>query len=242
MKELGAITKKVEPVETLLVVDAMLGQEAVNIAKGFRNSVPLTGLFLTKMEGDARGGAAISIRSVTGVPIKFLGVGEGLDALEVYDPTRLSSRILGMGDMIGLIEKAEEAFDQETAQKQAEKMLAGEFNLEDFRDQLRQVRKMGPIAQILEMLPGGLGQMAKTVSPQEAEKQLKSTEAIINSMTVRERHHPDILNASRRRRIAHGSGTDVQDVNRLIKQYREAQRLFKTIKKTGGRGLSRLFG
>lgn len=241
MNELSAITKKVNPAETLLVVDAMLGQEAVNIAKGFQDSVPLTGLFMTKIEGDARGGAAISIRSVTGVPIKFLGTGEGLDALEAYDPGRLSSRILGMGDVIGLIEKAEEAFDQETAQKQAEKMLAGEFSLDDFRDQLRQVRKMGPIGQILEMLPGGLGQMAKTISPQDAEKQLKSTEAIINSMTVRERRYPDILNANRRRRIARGSGVDVQDVNRLIKQYREAQRLFKTLKKSGGRGLSRLF-
>jgi signal recognition particle subunit SRP54 len=242
MEELTAITRKVEAAETLLVVDAMIGQEAVNIAKGFRQAIPLTGLILTKMEGDARGGAAISIRSVTGVPIKFLGTGEGLDALEVFDPGRLSSRILGMGDMIGLIEKAEAAFEQEAAAKQASKLMSGEFTLQDFADQLRQLRKMGPIAQILEMLPGGLGQMAKQVSPQEAEKSLKLTEAIINSMTPKERRNPDILNANRRRRIAAGSGTQVQEVNRLIKQYREAQRMFKTLRKSGGRGLPRLFG
>jgi signal recognition particle subunit SRP54 len=242
MDELTAINKGVHPVEILLVVDSMVGQEAVNVAKGFKEAIPLTGLILTKMDGDSRGGAAISIRSVTGVPIKYLGTGENLDAIEAYDPARLSSRILGMGDVLGLIEKAEATFDQEVAAKQAEKLMAGEFTLEDFADQLRQLRKMGPIAQILEMLPGGLGQMAKQISPQEAEKSLKSTEAIIYSMTPRERRNPDILNASRRRRIARGSGMEVQDVNRLIKQYREAQKLFKTLKKTGGRGLPRLFG
>ena len=242
MDEIHTMTRRVNPAEVLLVVDAMIGQEAVNIAKGFREAVPLTGLILTKMDGDARGGAAISIRSVTGVPIKFLGTGESLDALEIYDPGRLASRILGMGDVIGLIERAEATFDQEVAQKQAEKLMAGDFTLEDFRDQLRQVRRMGPIGQLLEMLPGNMGQMAKMVSPQEAEGQLMITEAIINSMTVHERRHPDILNASRRRRIASGSGTQVQDVNQLVKQYREMQRLFKTLKKSGGRGLSRLFG
>jgi len=242
MSELQAIKRRVSPVETLLVVDAMIGQEAVNIAKGFRDVVTLTGLILTKMDGDARGGAAISIRSVTGVPIKFLGTGEGLDAIETFDPGRLSSRILGMGDMIGLIEKAEAAFDQEQAIKQSQRLLAGEFTLQDFSDQLRQVRKMGPLGQLLDMLPGGMGQMARQIDPQDAEKQFKMTEAIINSMTREERHRPDILNASRRRRIAGGSGTQVQDVNRLIKQYREAQRLFKTLKKSGKRGLPRLFG
>jgi signal recognition particle subunit SRP54 len=242
MDELTTIVGRVNPVETLLVVDSMTGQEAVNIAKGFREAIPLTGLILTKMDGDARGGAAISIRQVTGVPIKFLGTGEALDALEVYDPARLASRILGMGDMIGLIERAESAFDQQEAQKQAEKMMAGEFSLEDFANQLRQMRKMGPLAQILEMLPGNMGQLAKQIDPRDAEQQLKMTEAIINSMTPKERRNPDILNASRRRRIARGSGTDVQNVNRLIKQYREAQRMFKTIRKSGGRGLPRLFG
>ena len=242
MNELQAIQERVKPAEVLLVADSMIGQEAVNIAKGFRDVITLTGLFLTKMDGDARGGAAISIRSVTGVPIKFLGTGESLEALEVYDPGRLSSRILGMGDVIGLIERAEAALDQETAQKQAEKMMSGEFTLQDFADQLRQVRKMGPLGQLLDMLPGGLGQAARQISPQEAEGQLKMTEAIINSMTPLERRKPDILNASRRRRIARGSGTQVQDVNRLMKQFREAQRLFKTLKKSGPRGLPRLFG
>ena len=242
MDELTAIDKKVHPIETLLVVDSMIGQEAVNIAKGFRAAIALTGLILTKMDGDARGGAAISIRSVTGVPIKFIGTGEALDALEIYDPGRLASRILGMGDMLGLIEKAEAAFDQQQAQIDAERMLAGEFSLEDFASQLRQVRKMGPIAQVLEMLPGGMGQLARQIDPKDAENQLKMTEAIISSMTLQERRRPDVLNASRRRRIANGSGTEVQDVNRLIKQYREAQRMFKNIKKSGMRGLPRLFG
>jgi signal recognition particle subunit SRP54 len=242
MDELTAISNRVHPVETLLVVDSMIGQESVNIAQGFRNAIPLTGLILTKMDGDSRGGAAISIRQVTGVPIKFIGTGEALDAMEAYDPTRLASRILGMGDMIGLIERAEAAFDQKESQKQAEKLMAGEFSLDDFANQLRQLRKMGPLAQVLEMLPGGMGQMAKQIDPRDAEKQLKMTEAVINSMTKQERRNPDVLNASRRRRIARGSGTEVQDVNRLIKQYREAQRMFKTLKKSGGRGLPRLFG
>ncbi len=242
MNELKAITSKVQPAEILLVVDAMIGQEALHVAEGFRDNVSLTGLILTKMDGDARGGAAISIRSVTGVPIKFLGTNESIEGLEIYDPGRLASRILGMGDMIGLIERAEAAFDEKMSREQAQKMLAGQFTLDDFAKQLKQVRKMGPIAQILEMLPGGLGQMARSISPEDAEHQLKMTEAIINSMTPGERRNPDILNASRRRRIARGSGTEVQDVNRLIKQFREAQRMFKTIQKTGGRGLPRLFG
>jgi signal recognition particle subunit SRP54 len=242
MGELAAIDKKVHPVETLLVVDSMIGQESVNIARGFSQAIRLTGLVLTKMDGDARGGAAISIRSVTGVPIKFLGTGEALDALEVYDPNRLASRILGMGDMLGLIERAEATFDQQQAQKDAERMLAGEFTLEDFASQLRQVRKMGPIAQVLEMLPGGMNQLARQIDPKEAERQLKKTEAIISSMTILERRRPDVLNASRRRRIATGSGTQVQDVNQLVRQYREAKALFKNIKKSGMRGLPRLFG
>jgi len=242
MDELRAIQSRSKPAEVLLVVDSMIGQESVNIAKGFREVIPLTGLILTKIEGDARGGAAISIRSVTGVPIKFLGTGEGLEAIEAYDPGRLAGRILGMGDMLGLIEKAEAAYDEKTARDQAEKMMAGEFSLQDFADQLKQLRKMGPLGQILEMLPGGMGQLAKQVNPQDAEKQLKLTEAIINSMTREERRKPDILNASRRRRIAFGSGTQVQDVNRLMKQFRDAQKMFKTLKKSGMRGLPRMFG
>jgi signal recognition particle subunit SRP54 len=241
MDELQAIGKKVKLSETLLVVDAMVGQEALNIAEGFRDTIKITGLIMTKMDGDARGGAAISVRSVTGVPIKYLGTGEGVEALETYDPGRLASRILGMGDMIGLIEKAEAAFDQKTQQEQADRMLKGQFTLEDYSQQLKQLRKMGSLQQVMDMLPGGMGQAAKNVSPDEAEAQLRRTEAIINSMTIRERRNPDLLNASRRRRIASGSGTDVQDVNRMIKQFRDAQRLIKTLQKTGGRGLSRMF-
>lgn len=242
MDELQSINKRVQVNEILLVVDSMIGQEALHVAEGFRDTVSLTGLLMTKMDGDSRGGAAISIRSVTGVPIKYLATGENIEALEAYDPDRLASRILGMGDMIGLIEKAEAAFDQKTAQEQAQRMLKGQLTLEDFANQLRQMRKMGPFTQLLEMMPGGLGQMAKQINPQDAERQLKLTEAIINSMTRVERRNPDVLNASRRRRIARGSGTDVQEVNRLIKQFREAQRMFKTIQKTGGRGIGRLFG
>jgi signal recognition particle subunit SRP54 len=227
MDELKAIVAKVPPVETLLVVDSMIGQEALNIAQGFRDNVSITGLVLTKMDGDARGGAAISIRSVTGVPIKFIGVGEKLDALEMYDPARLSSRILGMGDMLGLIEKAEATFDQENAQKTAERLMKGEFTLEDFLEQMKHIKKMGSFAQILEMMPGQMGQMARQVDPKQAEQAFKGNEAIIHSMTRQERRHPDILNASRRRRIAAGSGMQVQDVNRLVKQFREMQKMMK---------------
>ncbi|MEW5941191.1 MAG: signal recognition particle protein [Chloroflexota bacterium] len=242
MSELKAIAAKVNPVDTLLVVDAMIGQEALNIAQGFRDNVHITGLIMTKMDGDARGGAAISVRSVTGVPIKFLGVGEKLDALEAYDPSRLSSRILGMGDMLGLIEKAESAFDMEQAQKSAEKMMKGHFTLEDFLDQLKQMKKMGPLSQIMDMMPGQLGAAAKQIDPKDIEKNFKTTEAIIHSMTVKERRDPDLLNASRRRRIAAGSGVEVQDVNRLMKQFREMQKMMKTIQKSGMKGLGRLFG
>jgi len=241
MEELQAIARKIKLNEVLLVVDAMVGQEAVHIAEGFRDTVKITGLIMTKMDGDARGGAAISVRSVTGVPIKYLGTGEGVDALEAYDPSRLASRILGMGDMIGLIEKAEAAFDQKNQEEQASRMLKGQFTLEDFLQQLKQLRKMGPLSQVMDMLPGGLGQAAKNVDNAEAEAQLKKTEAIISSMTLKERRNPDILNANRRRRIARGSGTDVQDVNRVMKQFRDSQRLLKTLQKTGGKGISRMF-
>jgi signal recognition particle subunit SRP54 len=242
MNELKSIVAKVPPVEILLVVDSMIGQEALNIAQGFRDNVSITGLMMTKMDGDSRGGAAISIRSVTGVPIKFIGTGEKLDALETYDPARLSSRILGMGDMIGLIEKAEAAFDQQAAQKTAERMMQGHFTLEDWLDQMKQMKKMGPLSQIMDMLPAQMGQAARQVDPQEIEKTFKQSEAIINSMTLKERREPEILNASRRRRIAAGAGMEVQDVNRLIKQYRETQKMMKMIQKSGGKGLGRLFG
>ncbi|MDO9122527.1 MAG: signal recognition particle protein, partial [Anaerolineaceae bacterium] len=195
MDELQSIAKKVKLCDTLLVVDAMIGQEALHIAEGFRDQVKITGLIFTKMDGDARGGAAISVRSVTGVPIKYLGVGEGVDALENYDPSRLASRILGMGDMIGLIEKAEAAFDQKMEKDQTERMLKGQFNLEDFSSQLKQIRKMGSLSQVMDMLPGGMGQMARNVDPADTDRQMRRTEAIINSMTIKERRDPDLLNA-----------------------------------------------
>ncbi|HAX69470.1 MAG TPA: signal recognition particle protein [Anaerolineales bacterium] len=242
MDELKAIAANVNPVDILLVIDSMIGQEALNIAQGFKDAINLTGLVLTKMDGDSRGGAAISIRSVTGVPIKFIGTGEKLDALETYDPARLSSRILGMGDMIGLIEKAEAMFDQQTAEKQAQKLMKGDFSLEDWLEQMKQMKKMGPLAQIMDMLPGQMGQAARGIDPALVEKQFKQSEAIIHSMTLKERRSPDILNASRRRRIAAGAGMEVQDVNRLIKQFREAQKMMKMLQKTGGKGLGRLFG
>jgi signal recognition particle subunit SRP54 len=242
MGELKSISANVNPVDTLLVIDSMIGQEALNIAQGFRDAINISGLILTKMDGDSRGGAAISIRSVTGVPIKFIGTGEKLDALETYDPARLSSRILGMGDIIGLIERAESAYDAETMEKQAKKMMTGGFSLEDWLDQMKQMKKMGSLAQIMDMLPGQMGQAARQVDPSVVEKSFKQSEAIINSMTVKERRDPDLLNASRRRRIAVGAGLEVQDVNRLIKQFREAQKLMKMIQKTGGKGLPKMFG
>jgi signal recognition particle subunit SRP54 len=242
MEELRAIVQKVVPTEMLLVVDAMIGQEALHVAEGFRQAIALSGLIMAKMDGDSRGGAAISIRSVTGIPIKFIGTGEKLDALEVFQPERLASRILGMGDVLGLIEKAEAVFDEKQAQKQAERLSKGEFTLEDLAEMLRSSKKMGPMSQMVDMLPGEMGRAARNVAPEDMESQLKRTEAIISSMTPGERRDPDVLNASRRRRIAAGSGTEVQEVNRLVKQFREMLRLLKTLQKTGGRGLSRLFG
>jgi signal recognition particle subunit SRP54 len=242
MDELRDIVRIVPPVETLLVVDSMTGQEALHIAEGFRDAVPLTGLIMTKMDGDSRGGAAISIRSVTGVPIKFIGTGEKLDALEAFQPERLASRILGMGDILGLIEKAESAFDEKQARVQAERLSKGEFSLEDLVEMLRSSKKMGSMSQLADMLPGQMGRAARNISPDELDSSTNRTEAIINSMTPYERRNPDGLNASRRRRIARGCGLEVQDVNRLVKQFREMQKMLKMMQKTGGRGLSRLFG
>ncbi len=236
MDELRAIVRHSPPQETLLVVDAMTGQEALRIAEGFQQAVSLTGLILTKMDGDARGGAAISIRAVTGVPIKFLGTGEKVDALEAFQPERLAGRVLGMGDVLGLIEKAEAAFDQEQAAQTVERLRKGEFTLEDFLNQMRQIKRLGSFAQILEMLPGPLAQVSKQVDPQQAEKVFKRNEAILLSMTPEERRFPEILNASRRRRIAAGAGVQVQDVNRLLKQFRQMQQLFQTLGKQKGRG------
>jgi len=242
MDEVTELASAVSPVETLLALDAMTGQEAINIAQGFCRRIAVTGLIMTKMDGDARGGAAISVRSVTGIPLKFLGTGEKLDALEKYDPVRLASRILGMGDIIGLIEKAESAMDAASAQMQAEKILGGHFDLEDWLDQMQQVRKLGPLGQIAEMLPGRFRDAVQQADPTDIEAGFRLSEAIIKSMTVAERRNPEILNASRRRRIASGSGTGVPEVNRLMKQFRDAQKLFRAMQTSRGRGMPKLFG
>jgi len=226
MDELGRLKVQLKPTEVLLVADAMTGQDAVRVAEEFHARVGLTGLVLTKMDGDARGGAAISMRSVTGVPIKFLGVGEKLDALEAFQPERLASRISGMGDILGLIERTEEVFAEEEARRLEEKLRTASFDLEDFREQLVGMRRMGPLDQILEMVPG-LSQLARQMPVQVSEAQLTRVEAIINSMTSEERRDPRILNASRKRRIARGSGTSIQDVNQLLNQFRQMQRLIK---------------
>jgi signal recognition particle subunit SRP54 len=240
MHELQGISEAIHPQEILLVADAMIGQESVNVAAGFKDIIPLTGLVMSKMDGDARGGAAISIRSVTGLPIKFLGTGETLSDLETFDSSRLASRILGMGDVIGLIEKAEDAFDMESAQEGAKRMLSGDFTLEDFSNQISQVLKMGPIGKIMGMLPGEFGKMSQSIDPREAEKKVKRSQAIILSMTPAERLNPKILNASRRKRIAAGSGSEVYDVNQLIKQYQETKKLMNELKKSGLKNLPRL--
>jgi signal recognition particle subunit SRP54 len=242
MDEIRAIKSRVQPVETLLVADAMTGQEAVRVATDFHNAVTLTGLIMTKVDGDARGGASISMREVTGVPIKFLGTGEKVDALEVFHPDRLAGRILGMGDVLSLIEKAQSDMDEASARAAGEKLLEGKFDLDDFLKQMQQVRKLGPIGQLLEMIPG-INQMAKGMDLTGAEKDLKRIEAIIQSMTPGERHSPKIIKASRKRRIAVGSGTSVQEVNELLRQFVEMQRMMKQMKNPrGGRGLQSLFG
>jgi signal recognition particle subunit SRP54 len=233
MAEVGALAERVRPVEVLLVADAMTGQEAVNVARGFQGQVRLTGLILTKMDGDARGGAAISMRAVTGVPIKFIGTGEGREALETFEPDRLASRILGMGDVLSLIEKAQEAFDQRQAEQAGARLLKGEFSLEDFADQLAQVRKLGPLGKVLEMVPGGLASAARGVDGQAAEEQRVRTQALLSSMTRDERRKPELLNGSRKRRVAAGSGTTVQEVNQLLRQYQQMRKLYRQVGKRG---------
>jgi signal recognition particle subunit SRP54 len=232
MEELEAIRDRTQPAEILLVADSMTGQEAVRIADGFNQRVGVTGLILTKVDGDARGGAAISMRAVTGVPIKFLATGEKItsDTLESFHPDRLASRILGMGDMLTLIERAEQTFDEEEAERLQRKLLKNQFTLDDFLKQLQQVKRMGSIGQILDMLPG-MGRLRQqlNIDNEEAQKQLKKVEAIIYSMTPAERRNPKLLNASRKRRVAAGSGTSVQDINALLKQFREMQRMMKMI-------------
>jgi signal recognition particle subunit SRP54 len=230
MEELRQIKVQTEPAEILFVADAMTGQDAVTVAEKFKNDLDLTGVVLTKMEGDARGGAALSIKKVTDRPIKFVGVGEDMDALEVFHPDRLASRILGMGDVLSLIEKAEAVVDKKQAEKLAKKIQKNEFTLEDFRDQIQQIKKMGSIEQIMGMIPG-LNKMKQAQNmPKPDERELVRTEAIINSMTRVERRNYQIINASRRQRIAGGSGTSVQDVNRVIKSYSQMLKMMKKMK------------
>jgi signal recognition particle subunit SRP54 len=233
MSELEAVKAATQPVEILFVADAMTGQVAVQVAAEFHKRVALTGLILTKVDGDARGGAAISMRAVTGVPIKFLGVGEKPNALELFQPDRLASRILGMGDVLTLIEKAEENLDQEQSQKLAQKFLEAKFDLEDFLGQLQQVKKMGPLSQVLDMI---LACPRLWMLRELADGQLRRIEAIINSMTPDERHHPEMLGGSRKRRVARGSGTTVQEVNQLLSQFRQMQRMMKQMSSQKGRG------
>jgi signal recognition particle subunit SRP54 len=232
MDELVRIAGAVTPAETLLVVDAMTGQEAVRVAEAFNARLPVTGLVLTKMDGDARGGAALSIRSVTGIPIVYIGTGERPDGLEAFHPDRLAQRILGMGDVLSLVERVQETVDRDEAERVAQRMMESRFSLEDFRSQLQQIKKLGPIGQLVQMIPGA-GQMAGAAQTAVDNGELRRVEAIIDSMTVEERRHPELIKASRRRRIASGSGTSTADVNRVLKQFSEMQRLMRSL--GGGR-------
>ncbi|MFV0402051.1 MAG: signal recognition particle protein [Oscillospiraceae bacterium] len=234
MGELSSIKEEVHPDEILLVVDAMTGQDAVNVAKSFDETLGIDGVILTKLDGDTRGGAALSIRAVTGKPIKFAGMGEKLDALEPFYPDRMASRILGMGDVLTLIEKAQTDMDMKEAEKLAQKLEENKFDLDDLMNQMRQVRKMGSLSGILGMLPGG--NKITDEDAQKGEGEMRRMESILSSMTPGERAKPDLINPSRKRRIAAGSGTEVQDVNRLLKQYREMQKMFKQFGgKSGGK-------
>jgi signal recognition particle subunit SRP54 len=233
MQEIQRLHAAVNPVETLFVVDSMTGQDAANTARAFHAALPLTGVVLTKTDGDARGGAALSIRAITGKPIKFLGVGEKTAALEPFHPDRVASRILGMGDVLSLVEEAHQQVDQDKAAKLARKLQKGKgFDLEDFRDQLQQMLSMGGMSSLLDKLPG-VASLPKGVKEQANDRDLHRMVAVINSMTPQERRHPDIIKASRRKRIATGSGTQVQDVNKLLKQFMQMQKMMKKMSKGG---------
>jgi signal recognition particle subunit SRP54 len=239
MAEVAAVRDAVKPKETLLVVDAMTGQDAVNVAQAFRDKVGVSGIVMTRVDGDARGGAALSMRAVTGCPIKLIGVGEKLDAIEDFHPSRIAGRILGMGDVVSLVEKAAETIEQEEAEKLAAKVQKGQFDLDDMAQQLKQLQKMGGLDSILGMLPG-IGKMQKQIAEAKIDqKLLKRQQAIISSMTRQERRKPEIIKASRKQRIASGSGTSVSDVNKLLKQHQEMQRMMKQMTKLGKKGLMR---
>lgn len=247
MDEIKALHAKIKPIETLFVVDAMTGQDAANTAKAFNDALPLTGVILTKADADSRGGAALSVKKITGKPIKFLGVGEKTTALELFHPDRMASRILGMGDVLSLIEEAEQKLDKKKAEKLAKKISKGKkFDLEDFRDQLQQMKNMGGMGAMLEKLPG-MGNMAQLAQQQSSMKMFGQMEAIINSMTPAERRNPEELNGSRKRRITQGSGTELQDLNRLIKQHKQMQKMMKKLGQKGGmqgmmRGMQGMMG
>jgi signal recognition particle subunit SRP54 len=239
MAEAAAVRDAVTPAETLLVADAMTGQDAVNLARSFNEKIGISGIVLTRVDGDARGGAALSMRAVTGRPIKLIGLGEKLDALDVFHPDRIAGRILGMGDIVGLVEKAAETVEREEAEKLAKKVQKGEFDFDDMATQLRQLRKMGGLSSVMGLLPG-IGKMQKQIADAKIDdKMVRKQEAIISSMTRQERRYPKLLNASRKRRIASGSGTTVEEVNRLIKQHLEMSRMMKQVTKLGQRGIAR---
>jgi len=242
MQELVRIKDVVDPVEILLVADAMTGQEAVNVATGFDTSLDLTGVILTKLDGDAKGGAALSIKAVTGKPVKFVGLGEKLDALEVFHADRLVSRILGMGDVLTLIEKAQATFDQGESLKLQQKLKKNQYDLEDFKNQLQQMKQMGSLESIMNLIPGMGKMMKKMEGANPSEKELKRIEAIIDSMTREERSNPSIINGSRRLRISKGSGTTVQEVNQLLKRFAEALKMVKYMQKMGPKGLMKGMG
>lgn len=237
MGEIQALHKAINPIETLFVVDAMTGQDAANTAKAFNDALPLTGVILTKADGDARGGAALSVRHITGKPIKFIGMGEKLDALEAFHPERVASRILGMGDVLSLIEEVERKVDKDKAQKLAKKVQKGKgFDLQDFKEQLEQMRNMGGMMSLMDKMPG-MGNMSAQIKDKANDKSFVQMEAIINSMTAGERERPDVIKGGRKRRIAAGSGTQIQDVNRLLKQFTQMQ---KMMKKMSGGGMKKM--
>ena len=247
MQEISALHAAVNPAETLFVVDAMLGQDAVNTAKAFHDALPLTGVILTKLDGDARGGAALSVRHVTGAPIKFAGTGEKLTGFEVFHPERMASRILGMGDILSLVEEAQANIDVDEAKKLADKFKSGKgFDLEDFKAQIGQMRKMGGISSMMDKLPAQLANAAQGADMNKAERDVRRMEGIINSMTRQERTHPDLIKAKRKQRIAKGAGVQVQEVNRMLKQFEQMQGMMKQLKKGGMqkmmRGMGRLMG
>ena len=234
MDEIRLLHQHLQPTETLFVVDAMLGQDAVNTAQAFANALPLTGVVLTKLDGDARGGAALSVRHITGKPIKFIGVSEKVDGLEPFHPERMASRVLGMGDVLSLIEQAQKNVDMEEAKKLADKVKSGKnFDLEDFKAQMVQMRKMGGVGALMDKLPSQMSGMAGKINSDDGDKAIRRIEGIINSMTPLERHKPELIKATRKRRIAQGAGVQVQDVNRLLNQFEETQKMMKMFSKGG---------